>query len=261
VLQLWLAARHASLDARLEALRAVLQSRLDELIAWWRQRRDAHASSPVKRYLTAHHAMVTRWFEWQPLAGVTRWIDARRESSKGLVRALWSGVRQIRYALPTLAAVALVIFAMGGRWRIAAATPPTQDDLASSQMPTVPVVPTTPSTSAASPATSVIPTTSASSPKAPTSPPVTAAMFGGARPWKKPAIALTGKLNLNSATEEQLLMLPTVGPAKAERIIKWRTMNGGFRRIADIRRVKGFGYKTFKRLEAFLDVSGETTLH
>ena len=86
-------------------------------------------------------------------------------------------------------------------------------------------------------------------------------MFGGARPWKKPAIALTGKLNLNTATEEQLMMLPTVGPAKAERITKWRKMNGGFRRIADIRRVKGFGYKTFKRLEAFLDVSSKTTLH
>ncbi|NVB84797.1 MAG: helix-hairpin-helix domain-containing protein [Kofleriaceae bacterium] len=80
------------------------------------------------------------------------------------------------------------------------------------------------------------------------------------RPVKKSAKDLTGKLNLNTATEEQLMMLPTVGPAKAERIVVWRKKNGGFKRTADLRRVKGFGYKTFKRLEPFLDVKGDTTL-
>jgi competence ComEA-like helix-hairpin-helix protein len=77
---------------------------------------------------------------------------------------------------------------------------------------------------------------------------------------KKPAAALTGKVNLNTATEEQLMLLPTVGPAKAERIVTWRKKNGGFKRIADLRRVKGFGYKTFKRLEPYLDIKGDTTL-
>ena len=80
------------------------------------------------------------------------------------------------------------------------------------------------------------------------------------RPPKKTARELTGKLNLNTATEDQLLLLPTVGPAKAERIVTWRKKNGGFRRTADLRRVKGFGYKTFKRLEPFLDIKGDTTL-
>lgn len=71
---------------------------------------------------------------------------------------------------------------------------------------------------------------------------------------------LSGKLNLNSASEEQLQLLPTVGPAKAERIVSWRKKNGSFKRVADLRKVKGFGYKTLKRLEPYLDVSGETTL-
>lgn len=77
------------------------------------------------------------------------------------------------------------------------------------------------------------------------------------RPAKK---EVTGKLNLNTATEEQLMLLPTVGPAKAERVVAWRKRNGGFKRTADLRRVKGFGYKTFKRLAPYLDIKGETTL-
>lgn len=72
--------------------------------------------------------------------------------------------------------------------------------------------------------------------------------------------APSGRINLNTATEEQLMMLPTVGPAKAERIVSWRKKNGGFKRVADLRRVKGFGYKTFKRLEPLLDIKGDTTL-
>lgn len=71
---------------------------------------------------------------------------------------------------------------------------------------------------------------------------------------------VAGKLNLNTANEDQLMLLPTVGPSKAERIIAWRQKNGGFKRVADLRRVKGFGYKTFKKLEAYLDIKGETTL-
>jgi competence protein ComEA len=71
---------------------------------------------------------------------------------------------------------------------------------------------------------------------------------------------VAGKLNLNTATEDELMLLPTVGPAKAERIVTWRKKNGGFKRTADLRRVKGFGYKTFKRLEPLLDVRGQTTL-
>ena len=71
---------------------------------------------------------------------------------------------------------------------------------------------------------------------------------------------LAGKLNLNSATEDQLMLLPTVGPSKAERIVAWRKKNGGFKRVADLRRVQGFGYRTFKKLEPFLDIKGDTTL-
>jgi competence protein ComEA len=75
-----------------------------------------------------------------------------------------------------------------------------------------------------------------------------------------PPMELTGKLNLNTASAEQLMLLPGVGPSEAERIVAWRQKHGGFRRTADLRRVKGFGYQTFKKLEPFLDVKGATTL-
>jgi competence protein ComEA len=76
----------------------------------------------------------------------------------------------------------------------------------------------------------------------------------------KAKVELTGKLNLNTASVEQLSMLPGVGPSKAERVIDWRGKNGGFKRVADLRKVKGFGYKTLKKLEPYLDVKGENTL-
>jgi competence ComEA-like helix-hairpin-helix protein len=75
-----------------------------------------------------------------------------------------------------------------------------------------------------------------------------------------PPIEVTGKLNLNDATMDQLMLLPGVGPVEVERIISWRKQHGGFKRTSDLRRVKGFGYKTYKKLEPFLDIKGPTTL-
>ena len=72
--------------------------------------------------------------------------------------------------------------------------------------------------------------------------------------------AVRGKLNLNTATVDQLMLLPGVGPSKAERVVAWRGKHGPFKRVADLRKVKGFGYKTLKKLEKYLDVSGDTTL-
>ena len=128
---------------------------------------------------------------------------------------------------PALAAIALLVLAMGGTWESASAAP----TLAQSS---------TASSSGGS-----------------------GGSGSGAAP--KPAAKsahkeLSGKLNLNQATPEQLALLPSVGPTKADRIVEWRKKNGGFKRVADLRRVKGFGYKTFKRLEPYLDVKGDTTL-
>ncbi len=68
-----------------------------------------------------------------------------------------------------------------------------------------------------------------------------------------------GTVNLNTATQEELMLLPGVGASKAQRILDWRQKHGNFHRIEDITKVKGFGYKTFKKLKPHLAVSGTTT--
>ena len=79
-------------------------------------------------------------------------------------------------------------------------------------------------------------------------------------PLRKNGKTLTGKLNINTADEDQLRMLPGIGPAKAQRVVKYRNKHGKFKRVRDLRRVKGFGYKTVKKLAAHLTVEGKSTL-
>lgn len=51
------------------------------------------------------------------------------------------------------------------------------------------------------------------------------------------------KINLNTATVEQLTQLKGVGPAIADRIVADREANGSFKTIDDLGRVKGIGPK------------------
>ena len=152
-------------------------------------------------------------------------------------RARRLGGQVVHKVLVPVIAIAILVIAMGGTWSTAGATPTT---LAAAQ----------PGARGAAGA--------AATPghAAGDEPDHAHAASGG----KAGHHELTGKLNLNTATEDQLMVLPSVGPAKAERIVTWRKKNGGFKRTADLRRVKGFGYKTFKKLEPYLDIKGDTTL-
>jgi competence protein ComEA len=63
----------------------------------------------------------------------------------------------------------------------------------------------------------------------------------------KPVVA--EKVNLNTATPEQLQSLPGVGPALAERIIAYRSKVGKFSKIEEILNVKGIGEKMYTRFK------------
>ena len=64
----------------------------------------------------------------------------------------------------------------------------------------------------------------------------------------------SGKVNLNTATLEQLETLPRVGPALAQRILDWREANGRFSSIDDLTSVTGIGAKTFEGLRDLVTV-------
>ncbi len=57
------------------------------------------------------------------------------------------------------------------------------------------------------------------------------------------------KINLNSATVEQLQTLPGIGPATAKSIVERRTKAGKFSRIEEIINVKGVGEKKFQKIK------------
>lgn len=57
------------------------------------------------------------------------------------------------------------------------------------------------------------------------------------------------KININTATSEELQTLNGVGPATAEKILAYRNSNGAFKRIEDLKNVDGIGDKTFEKLK------------
>jgi competence protein ComEA len=66
--------------------------------------------------------------------------------------------------------------------------------------------------------------------------------------------APTAKVNLNTASVEQLTTLPGVGPKLAARIVEYRQKSGTFRSTQELMNVKGVGEKNFAKIEAWLSI-------
>ncbi|MBN2539649.1 MAG: helix-hairpin-helix domain-containing protein [Deltaproteobacteria bacterium] len=54
------------------------------------------------------------------------------------------------------------------------------------------------------------------------------------------------KININTATVEELVILKGIGPKYAERIVRYRKANGPFVKVEDIITVKGVGPKVLE---------------
>jgi competence protein ComEA len=63
-------------------------------------------------------------------------------------------------------------------------------------------------------------------------------------------------VNLNTATKEELVALPGIGPAKAQAILDYRNSHGQFKSIEEVKDVKGIGAKRFEKLKGELTVVG-----
>ena len=62
------------------------------------------------------------------------------------------------------------------------------------------------------------------------------------------------KVDLNTASIEELVELPRIGPKVAARVIKYREQNGGFQDVDELLHVRGIGEKTMDKLRDLVTV-------
>ena len=63
-----------------------------------------------------------------------------------------------------------------------------------------------------------------------------------------------GRININTASNAELTDLPGIGNTLAARIVDYRTRNGSFIRIEDIRNVTGIGERRFEAIKDLITV-------
>jgi len=68
-------------------------------------------------------------------------------------------------------------------------------------------------------------------------------------------------VNLNDATAPELIALPGIGPAMAQRIIAYRSEHGRFTSVNDLDRVKGIGPALLRRVRPFIRLGSTERQH
>jgi competence protein ComEA len=64
-----------------------------------------------------------------------------------------------------------------------------------------------------------------------------------------------GKVNLNTASLEELMTLPGIGETRAKAILAYRQQHGPFRTPEELKQVSGIGEKMFERIKASIRVN------
>ena len=67
-------------------------------------------------------------------------------------------------------------------------------------------------------------------------------------PVKRSASSDGSRININTATSQELQTIRGIGPTMARRIIEYRQTSGGFSTVDDLTNVKGIGEKTLEKI-------------
>ena len=70
---------------------------------------------------------------------------------------------------------------------------------------------------------------------------------------------LSGTVNVNTATADELQLLPGIGESRAKAVIAMRKQRGGFKALGDLREMRGIGEAGLERLRPFVRFEGKTT--
>jgi competence protein ComEA len=74
-----------------------------------------------------------------------------------------------------------------------------------------------------------------------------------------PLYAAQGVINVNTATKEELMMLPGIGEKTASTIVEYRQTKGQFKTIDDLTKIKGISKKKLDKLRPSLVLTGQNT--
>lgn len=77
--------------------------------------------------------------------------------------------------------------------------------------------------------------------------------------WAKKSTTIEGVLNVNTASAEELMLLPGVGAVKASQIIEARSQKP-FEEMEDLLIVKGIGEKTIEKWVSYVVFEGDTSI-
>lgn len=60
---------------------------------------------------------------------------------------------------------------------------------------------------------------------------------------------MAGKVNLNTASKQELEHVKSIGPERADRVIEYRESHGGFKSVDELKNVKGFEEQRLHEVE------------
>jgi comEA protein len=75
----------------------------------------------------------------------------------------------------------------------------------------------------------------------------------------KPVEGLEGQVNINTASQAELELLPGIGPSIAGKMIAYREEHK-FEQLNHVMRIKGIGKKTYAKIKPYMKLEGESNL-